>query len=349
MLLTIFSIVFTFGLVIFFHELGHLITAKRMGVKVEKFSLGFGPEWFGFTRGGTRYAVSLIPVGGYVKMAGEHPGEKRKGTPDEFLSQKWWRRILIVASGPAMNFILAIAIFSCMAFFARIVVPHYESTEIGDLIPGMPAEKAGMLEGDKILSIDGKEVSNWKEMAEIIHSKPGQEISIKILRGNEEILLKITPQYDEVKGVGLLGIAPTWHISKDIGKYDLIGSVYGGFKQTAFLIVVTLNYLWLMLLGTVKPAVAGPVGIAQMVAQVARTGVYQLFWLIAIISAEIGLFNLFPIPLLDGGHATFYLVEGITGKPLDENKMRIAQAIGAAIIVFLLVLVTYQDILRLGR
>ncbi len=345
MLLTIFSIVFTFGLVIFFHELGHLISAKRIGVKVEKFSLGFGPELFAFTRRGTRYAVSLIPVGGYVKMAGEHPGEKRQGTPDEFLSQKWWRRILIVASGPAMNFILATAIFSLMAFFVGIVIPHYESTEIGSVIPEMPAEKAGVVKGDKILSIDGKEVGNWKEMAEIIHSKRGQEVNIEILREEKEIFFKITPQYDEARGVALIGISPAWHTRR----YNFASSIFGGFEQTAFLIVVTLKYLWLMLLGTVKPAVAGPVGIAQMVAQVARTGVYQLLSLIAIISTEIGLFNLFPIPLLDGGHATFYLVEGITGKPLDENKMRIAQAIGAAIIVFLLVLVTYQDILRLGR
>jgi len=344
-LLTIFSIVFTFGLVIFFHELGHLISAKRMGVKVEKFSLGFGPELFALTRGMTRYAVSLIPVGGYVKMAGEHPGEKRQGTPDEFLSQKWWRRILIVASGPAMNFILATAIFSLMAFFIGIVIPHYESTEIGSVIPEMPAEKAGVVKGDKILSIDGKEVGNWKEMAEIIHSKRGQEVNIEILRGGKEILIKITPQYDEVRRLALIGISPAWHTRK----YSFVSSIFGGFEQTAFLIIVTLKYLWLMLLGTVKPAVAGPVGIAQMVAQVARTGVYQLLSLIAIISTEIGLFNLFPIPLLDGGHATFYLVEGITGKPLDENKMRIAQAIGAAIIVFLLVLVTYQDILRLGK
>ena len=345
MLLTVFSIVFTFGLVIFFHELGHLISAKRMGVKVEKFSLGFGPEWLGFTKGGTRYVVSLIPVGGYVKMAGEHPGEKRKGTPDEFLSQKWWRRILIVASGPAMNFILAIVIFSLMAFFAGIVIPHYESTEIGSVIPEMPAEKAGVVEGDKVLSIDGREVNNWKEMAEIIHSKPGQEISINILRGEEKILLKITPRYDEVRGVALIGIGPATHVRK----YNFASSLLRGFQQTLFLIVVTLKYLWLMLLGAVKPVIAGPIGIAQMVAQVARTGISQLFWLIAVISAAIGLFNLFPIPLLDGGHAMFYLVEGITGKPLDENKMRIAQAIGAAIIVFLLVLVTYQDILRLGR
>ena len=345
MLVTIFSIVFTFGLVIFFHELGHLIAAKRMGVKVEKFSLGFGPEWLGFTKGGTRYVVSLIPVGGYVKMAGEHPGEKRKGTPDEFLSQKWWRRILIVASGPAMNFILAIVIFSLMAFFVGIMIPHYESTKVGSVIPEMPAEKAGVLEEDKIISIDGKEVSNWKEMAEIIHSKHGEEISIKILRGKEEIFLKVTPQYDEVRGVGLIGIGPAWHTRK----YNFVSSLFAGFEQTAFLIVLTLKYIWLMLLGAVKPAVAGPVGIAQMVAQVARTGIYQLLSLVAVISAEIGLFNLFPIPLLDGGHAMFYLAEGITGKPLDENKMRIAQAIVAAIIVFLLVLVTYQDILRLGK
>ncbi len=345
MFLTIFSIVFTFGLVIFFHELGHLIAAKRMGVRVEKFSLGFGPEWLGFTKGGTRYAVSLIPVGGYVKMAGEHLGEKRKGTPDEFLSQKWWRRILVVASGPAMNFILAIVIFSLMAFFVGIMIPHYESTEVGSVIPEMPAEKAGMLEKDKIISIDGKEVSDWKEMAEIIHSKPGEEISIKILRAKEEILLKIIPQYDEVRGVGLIGIGPAWHTRK----YNFISSLFAGFEQTAFLIVLTLKYIWLMLLGAVKPAVAGPIGIAQMVAQVARTGIYQLFSLIAIISAGIGLFNLFPIPLLDGGHAMFYLVEGITGKPLDENKMKIAQTIGAVIIIFLLVLVTYQDILRLRR
>ena len=345
MLLTIFSIIITFGLVIFFHELGHLIAAKRMGVRVEKFSLGFGPEWLGFTKGGTRYVVSLIPVGGYVKMAGEHPGEKRQGTPDEFLSQKWWRRILIVASGPAMNFILAIVIFSLMAFFVGIMIPHYESTEVGSVIPEMPAEKAGVLEKDKIISIDGKEVNNWNEMAEIIHSQPGEEISVKILRGKEEILLKIIPQYDEVRGVGLIGIGPAWHTRR----YNFISSIFAGFQQTAFLIVLTLKYIWLMLLGAVKPAVTGPVGIAQMVAQVARTGVYQLLSLIALISAEIGLFNLFPIPLLDGGHATFYLVEGITGKPVDEKKMRIAQAIGAAIIVFLLVLVTYQDILRLGR
>ncbi|MDH5661752.1 MAG: RIP metalloprotease RseP [Elusimicrobiota bacterium] len=345
MLLTIFSIIITFGLVIFFHELGHLIAAKRMGVRVEKFSLGFGPEWLGFTKGGTRYVVSLIPVGGYVKMAGEHPGEKRQGTPDEFLSQKWWRRILIVASGPAMNFILAIVIFSLMAFFVGIMIPHYESTEVGSVIPEMPAEKAGVLEKDKIISIDGKEVNNWNEMAEIIHSQPGEEISVKILRGKEEILLKIIPQYDEVRGVGLIGIGPAWHTRR----YNFISSIFAGFQQTAFLIVLTLKYIWLMLLGAVKPAVTGPVGIAQMVAQVARTGVYQLLSLIAVISAEIGLFNLFPIPLLDGGHATFYLVEGITGKPLDEKKMRIAQTIGAAIIVFLLVLVTYQDILKLGK
>ncbi|MEE9315643.1 MAG: M50 family metallopeptidase, partial [bacterium] len=272
MLLTVFSIVFTFGLVIFFHELGHLVAAKRMGVRVEKFSLGFGPEWLGFTKGGTRYVVSLIPVGGYVKMAGEHPGEKRKGTPDEFLSQKWWRRILVVASGPAMNFILAIVIFSLMAFFVGIMIPHYESTEVGSVIPEMPAEKAGMLEKDKIISIDGKEVSNWKEMAEIIHSKPGEEISIKILRAKEEILLKIIPQYDEVRGVGLIGIGPAWHTRK----YNFISSLFAGFEQTAFLIVLTLKYIWLMLLGAVKPAVAGPIGIAQMVAQVARTGIYQL-------------------------------------------------------------------------
>jgi len=232
-----------------------------------------------------------------------------------------------------------------MAFFVGIMIPHYESTEVGSVIPEMPAEKAGMIKGDKILSIDGKEVSNWKGMAEIIHSKPGEEISIKILRGKEEILLKIIPQYDEVRGVGLIGIGPAWHTRK----YNFISSLFAGFEQTAFLIVLTLKYIWLMLLGAVKPAVAGPIGIAQMVAQVARTGVYQLLSLIAIISAGIGLFNLFPIPLLDGGHAMFYLVEGITGKPLDENKMKIAQTIGAAIIIFLLVLVTYQDILRLGK
>jgi regulator of sigma E protease len=345
MLLTIFSIIFTFGLVIFFHELGHLIVAKRMGVRVEKFSLGFGPEWFGFTKGGTRYIVSSIPVGGYVKMAGEHPGEKRKGTADEFLSQKWWQRILIVASGPAMNFILSIAIFFLMGFFVGIVIPHYESTEVGSVLAQMPAERAGVIKGDKIFSINGKEVGNWKEMAEIIHSQPGREIEIKILRGKEKILLKVTPQYDESRGMGLIGISPAW----EIRKYNFISSFWGGFQQTLFLIVLTVKYIWLMLSGAVKPAVTGPIGIAQMVAEVARTGVYQLLSLIAVINAEIGLFNLFPIPLLDGGQAMLYFVEGITGRPLDENKMRIAQAIGATIIIFLLVLVTYQDILRLRR
>jgi regulator of sigma E protease len=244
-----------------------------------------------------------------------------------------------------MNLILAILIFSFIGFFVGITIPHYESTEVGSVLPEMPAEKAGMLKGDRILSIDGREVNNWKEMAEIIHSKPSREIEVKILREKKEILFKVTPQYDEGRGVGLIGISPAW----DIKKYNFISSLWGGFQQTASLIVLTLKYIWLMLLGAVKPAVVGPVGIAQMVAQAARTGTYQLLSLIGVISTEIGLFNLFPIPLLDGGLAMFYLAEGIRGKPLDENKMKVVQAIGVAIIVLLLILVTYQDIMRLGK
>ncbi len=341
-MITFLAIVFTFGTVVFFHEFGHFIAAKKSGVKVNKFSLGFGPEIVGFSKGGTRYLLSLIPLGGYLKMEGENPEEERKGNPDEFLSQKWYKKIFIVSAGPSMNFVLAILLFSFVVFIWGLPVITKEA-RIGQVVAGGPAEKAGLVEGDKIISIDGKDITTWEQMAEFIHTKANQEIELKFLREGKEISLKVVPEYDEQKKVGLIGIAALYEMKK----MNIFNSVIEGIKQTIDWSLLTLKFIGLMIVGKVKAEVSGPVGIGQLVSQVAKTGWSNLLYLIALISVNLGLFNFFPIPILDGGHIMFFTYEAITGKPLDVKKIHIAQIIGMSILISIFLFATYKDILRI--
>jgi regulator of sigma E protease len=342
-MLTAIAIIFTFGIVVFFHEFGHFLAAKRTGVKVEKFSLGFGPEIIGFTKGDTRYLLSLVPLGGYLKMAGENPEEEREGKPDEFLSQPWYKKIFIVFCGPLMNFVLAILLFSLVIFVWGQPVVKTDEARIGEVTIDSPADKAGLKSGDNIVSIDGTTVVTWEDMSKIIHYKANQSVELAILRNGQELKVKVIPKYDKDRKVGLIGIVAPFEMKR----MNIFNSLIKGVEQTYDWSVLTLKFLGLMIIGKVKADVSGPVGIGQLISQVARTGISNLFYLIAIISVNLGLFNLFPIPILDGGHIMFFTYEGLSGKALDAKKVQVAQVMGMSILIAIMIFATYKDFLRI--
>lgn len=340
-MISILAVVFTFSVVIFFHELGHFLMAKKFGVWVKKFSLGFGPELLGKTIKRTRYRLSLIPLGGYVKMAGEDPGEKREGIPAEFLSQSWWRRILIAVAGPIMNFLLAMVLFS-LIFYVWGEPQAVKEPIIGEVLESFPAHEAGIKEGDKIINIEGKEITDWQEVIEIIHPSSGKNLKIKILRENKEMEFLVIPQLNQEKKIGLIGIIAKVNMKK-VGFFQ---SFIKGMKQTIMWTIFILKSIFSMFTTLAKPNFSGPLGIGHMVAEVSKTGWENFISLIALISLNIGLFNLFPIPILDGGQITFYLWEGLTGKPLSEKNIRIAQMIGLSLLMVIFIFAMQSDISR---
>ncbi len=340
-MISVLAVLFTFSVVIFFHELGHFLVAKKFGVWVKTFSLGFGPELLGKTIKNTRYRLSLIPLGGYVKMEGEDPGEKREGGKSEFLSQSWGKRMLIVLAGPVMNFLLAIVIFS-LVFYIWGQPQIVKEPIIGEVLEGFPAQEAGIKEGDRIISIDGKEITEWEGVVKGVHPSMGKTLHIKILRENKEIEFLVVPRKDKERDVALIGITA----KVEMKKIGFFRSFFEGTKQTIMWIVFTLKSIGLMFTKIGGVNLSGPLGIGQIVAEVSKTGWENFLSLIALISLNIGLFNLFPIPILDGGQMVFYLWEGLTGKPLSEKKIRIAQMVGLSILMVIFVFAMQCDISR---
>lgn len=269
------SVLIAFGLVIFVHEFGHFIVAKKTGVKVDRFSFGLGPELFGFTWGETRYCVAWIPLGGEVRMAGEmDPGAERTAPrdPREFFAKPWYRRIPIVVAGPAMNYALAFLLFS-LVFFVWGNPSLSTEAVIGDLAEGFPAQTAGLRPGDRVLSIDGVAVAQWKELALAIHDRAERPVRLDVQRtenGKTSVALRVqlTPRRDPATGHGLIGITPLTVYEK----MGLFGSLRMGAFQTVFWSVHTLDYLKERIVRREKPELSGPVGIAAVISKSARSG-----------------------------------------------------------------------------
>jgi len=313
--------------------------------------LGFGKEIFGFDWKGIRWSFCLLPLGGYVKPAGED-ADDNTGAPDEFFGQNWYRRIAIALAGPVMNYILAFACFFWIMFYWGEPKPLNEPV-IGEVVAGYPAQVAGFKKGDKILAVNGIRVETWDETAALIHGSPEIAIDIKYLRtdatGEEEKITALVPKKDPRDNRGLIGISPSIKMNPLGFKASLVSAK----DQTIGLSVLTLRYLG----GAFKNAViqrskpdielAGPIGIVQVIANVMKEGAHAMVSLIAIISLNLGLFNLFPIPLLDGGHVFLYLLEGINRKPLNKKAVRIANIAGATFLIMIFLFATTQDITRL--
>lgn len=340
MILSIAAVLFTFGLVIFLHEFGHFLVCKLTGIKVEAFSFGFGPELFGRVKGDTRYSIRAVPLGGYVKPAGENL-EEGTGQPDEYFSKPWYTRLGVVLAGPFMNYLLAFVVFTGVILFVGEPVPSLDPV-IGETMQGYPAEAAGLKAGDRVLSVDGVPAKDWTQMADLIHKKVNAPVIIEYQRASVKNTAKVVTKKGPA-GQGLIGVSPgisykhigTWKAVK-MGSYQC----YFWTKYTVMTLAANVKH-------REKPDISGPIGIVNIVSKAAHTGMPDLFFLIALISVAVGFFNLLPIPLLDGGHAVLFIMEGIFRRKPTLRVMGLVNYAGIAFLVFVLVFATYNDILRL--
>jgi len=335
---TALAFVFVFGLLTIFHELGHFVMAKRAGVLVEEFGVGFGPKLWGRSLGETVYSVRLFPLGGFVKMLGE---DDDLGVDNErsFRRQPPGKRLLVIGAGPLMNFILAVLLFAIIFFLVGVPTP---GAEVGAVIPGSPADNAGIKPGDKIMAIEDVKVKTWEEMIEQVAPRAERETKIMLTRNTRNISIELTPERTPEGDRGVIGI------QRAMKAHRPLASLYYGARQTLGTTIFIISRVVEMVIQRQPTDVAGPVGIVQVVGEVARTGFINLLTLAAILSVNLGLFNLFPIPLLDGGQLVLIAWEGIRGKGLGPEQEGAFKLIGVLLLLALLVLATYQDLKRLG-
>jgi regulator of sigma E protease len=357
---------FVLTIVVFFHELGHFLIARWCGVKVQAFSIGFGPEIVGFNdRYGTRWKLSAVPLGGFVKFFGD---ENAASVPDRdaasamseeekkvsFVFQPVRSRAAVVAAGPIANFILAIAIFAVI--FAT-VGRQTTSARVDTVQPNSAAQTAGFQPGDLVTSINGEAIDSFSDMQRIVSVSAGEPLKVVVDRGGAPVTLTATPQMREIKDnfgnahrLGVLGISRSMHPG-DIKTrtYGPIAAVGEGAKETWFIVDRTLSYIGGVFSGReAADQLGGPIRIAQVSGEVATAGFVALMHLTAVLSVSIGLLNLVPIPRLDGGHLLFYGIEAARGRPLSERSQEIGFRIGLAIVVMLMIFATFNDILHLA-
>ena len=345
----IFWAVLVLGVLIFVHELGHFLVAKRAGVSVLKFSLGFGPKIAGFTRGGTEYVLSAIPLGGYVKMLGEDPKEEVADLERSFSAKPIGWRSLIILAGPGSNFLLAIAIFWVVFM---VGVPTL-ATKVGEVMEGFPAREAGLLRGDRIVGIEGQPIEKWEELAKQIHQSPGRPVRLTVEREGQRFDVAVAPKatkqknlFGEEQEIGLLGIAPAEEfLTERTNPITAFGRAVYKTYDLSVLILITFGKL----LQGVVPAktIGGPLLVAQMAGEQARLGILNLLFFTALLSINLAILNLLPIPILDGGHLFFALIEAARGKPVSLKKREMAQQVGLVLLVALMIFAFYNDIFRL--
>jgi regulator of sigma E protease len=340
------------SILIIVHEFGHFIAAKKAGVKVEIFSLGFGKRLFTRKRDATEYTISAIPLGGYVKLAGDNL-EEYKGKPDEYFYQPVYKRFAIIFCGPLFNYLLGFLIFWAIFFAGYPTL----TTKVGGLIDGMGAKEAGLEAGDKVIAVEGKKVAVWEEMQESIQSnKDREKISITVLRNGQEyaftVKIKKTPLQDilgQKRDVGLIGIKPDLNDSVKI-RHGFFESSVLGFKKSVELTALTYKALWFMIMRkiSVRESVSGPLGIFLVTTQATKMGLIALMHLVAVLSISLAIFNLLPLPALDGGHVLLLCIEKVRGRYLSKKAEDIFSRIGFSFIILLAVLVFYNDLVRFG-
>jgi regulator of sigma E protease len=343
------SAVIGLGLLIVFHEFGHFIIAKLCGVGVLTFSVGFGPKLFVRKKGETEYALSAFPLGGYVKMIGEDPDEEVSQADRErsFAHKSLFKRCAIVFAGPGFNLMLAVLLLMLVFVFYGVPVM---STLVSGVEQGSPAEQAGIAKGDRIVAIDGKPVAEWEELSQTIKGSQGKPINLEIRRGSETVKLAVQPTKKEGKSIfgerkddWMIGIGSQGTIEK--GKPGL--AVGKAFTQTWDYIKITLLAFYKMITGDVSPKnIGGPILIAQMAGQQAQEGVGNFLHFLAVLSINLGVLNLLPVPVLDGGHLLFFLVEAVIRKPVSVRVREMAQQVGICLLALLMVYAFYNDIVR---
>jgi regulator of sigma E protease len=349
---SILSFIIVLGVLIFFHEFGHFLVARLFGVGVEKFSLGFGPRLIGKKVGITDYRISAIPLGGYVKMLGEEPDAdiRPEEVPLSFTHKHVAKRMLIVAAGPVFNILLAVIIFFGIFFFSGTFVLK---PSVGSVKPGSPAFTAGLEKGDLITAINATAINDWDEMAEIINTSKGQNLKLSVRRGDSSRNFSLAPEKVTTKNIFgediqryIIGITASGETySKDMNLFQAFSeSMIQTYRVSELMVVIIAK----LITGDISTdTLGGPIMIAQMAGDSAKAGVGSLISFIALISINLAIINLLPIPILDGGHLLFFSIEAIKGRPVSIKIREIAQQVGMFILILLMILVFYNDISRI--
>ncbi|OYQ33485.1 RIP metalloprotease RseP [Niveispirillum lacus] len=353
-------------ILVFVHEMGHFLVARRNGVRVEVFSIGFGPEIFGRTdRLGTRWRFSLIPLGGYVKMFGDAGAASTPGAGLSSMSEadravsfhhkRVGQRMAIVVAGPAANFLFAIV---ALAFMFVVYGQPHTPPVIREVLPQGAAAEAGMKAGDRILSLDGRETSRFEDVLGVIVMNPGRTVSMVVERVEAEgaepkrLELSITPRAEQMEdrfgNIHTIGRMGVMRGNDEYRRQTPLTALWEAGKETVRLTEGTLDAVWQMVLGMRSTAeLGGPLRIAQMSGQVAQMGFVTMIWFVAVLSINLGLINLFPIPMLDGGHLLYYAVEAVRGRPLGERVQEYGFRFGLALVLTLMVFATWNDIVQM--
>ncbi|HNS31744.1 MAG TPA: RIP metalloprotease RseP [bacterium] len=350
MILSIFAVIIMFSVIILVHEAGHFFFAKKVGIRVEKFSLGFGPKLFSVKKGDTVYQVCLILFGGFVKMAGDDYGEKEKFEKWEYMGKSPGHRAQVIVAGSLNNLLLGLVLLVPVFILG---VPGYEGTKIGSFVEGLPAEKSGLQVGDEVLEVNGVSCTEWFDVLMNIRASIDNDntadILLKVKRNGEILQFSVAPaSYSEsadisAKAVFILGISPM----EKMEKYNFLGAVARAgkeFNKMIYGIFMAMKMLFTRQVSAKQ--LTGPIGIAQWGAEIVHYGLGKFLYFMAFISVNLGIINLMPFPVLDGGHLFGIFIERITGVTPRQKTLEIVQYVGIICIIFLALYVTYNDILR---
>jgi len=338
-LLTILAAVLVFGILVTVHEFGHFITAKLTGMRVDEFAIGFGPKIYQQKDGDTLYSLRAIPLGGYNKIAGMDPDDPV--TEDSFNSKSIPKRMLVILAGALMNFILPIILFTGI-FMVQGMDKMVNEPVLGSVMTGMAADRAGLKAGDKILTINGQSMQNWRDIVVNLRANGEKEVTLQAERQGVVKTYTLQPEYDKEAKRALVGITPKF----EKVNMSMAESIKEGFSYTKYIIVAMMDGLAKIITGKAPAEVAGPIGVAQMAGQVAEQGLLPLMNFVAFLSINLGVINLLPLPALDGGHFVLLVLEGLRGKPLGSKAMNNIQMVGVALILALTIFSTFKDITR---
>ncbi|MDQ2818725.1 MAG: site-2 protease family protein [Candidatus Eremiobacteraeota bacterium] len=330
------------GALIIFHEFGHMVVAKRAGVTVTDFAIGFGPTLLAVKRGGTRYAVNLLPLGGFCKMVGEDEPDSGTADPGNFAHKPLAARFAIIASGPVFNFILAALIFAFIG--VAIGLPTGNTNVVADVQPGSPAAAAGLASNDEIVALNGEPVRSGKDMIDYIHARPGRMIAVDVRHNGsiEHLRIKTRSVVQDGKTVGVFGFVPL----PALAHASFLSGAAWGFSMVYDTVVLQVAGLYQAIRQHDASAVSGPVGIARVVGQAQSLGLFWVLRIAGMLSVVLGIFNLLPLPALDGGRIAFLFVELLRGRPVSPEKEGLVHLTGFAVLAVLFVFITYHDVVQ---
>ena len=340
--MTIIIAIFILAILVLVHELGHFVAARLIGIPVHEFSLGFGRRLYSTKKNGVEYSLRMIPLGGFVRMAGEESGDMEH--PDGFNNRKPWEKIAVSFSGPFMNIVLAVFIFIYTFAVIGVAQPVNEAV-VGQVIKDKPAYTEGLKTNDRILSVNGTNINNWDQFVNTIKDNPvGTSLQVKIDRNGVVSTVTMKSIADESTGNPVIGVLPRF----DFARQGILQAVKLGFIQTYQMTLLLLSSLGMLFTGAASASdLAGPVGITNMVGEAARGGIVYLLMFSAFLSINLGIVNLLPIPALDGSRMVFAVVEAVRRKPMDPEKEGFIHWVGFLFLMLIIIFATYNDIVRL--